>query len=158
MRLEELQRALASSLVTAAPPPEGCDASQVARARRSLQLKRGRAAAHLLPRLRRTLGTTWHDRFSAHAGSYQPAGLLYHVDDAWAFAETLARSGDRATRVAAHDDLLDLKLRYVREGTDGPSKIRGRRAPLLALSHSRPRALVVRLPGTSASVWFLPLF
>jgi len=160
MRLHELQRALAASLAAPgeAVAPEGCDVSEVARARRALEAKRRRAAAHLLPRSRRALGERWAERFHEHAARYAPCGLLTHVDDAWALAESLAGDGGPALRLAARDDLLGLRLRWVRRPGNGDAgRIGERVAPLIALAGSAPRALIIRGPGPAAAVWRIPL-
>src|SRR5688572_28935060 len=86
--LAELQANLARRL-TADPAAEN-DRS-IERAARALQHKRRRAVEQLLPRTREALGSSWPPAFAAHASTYQPCGLLYHVDDAWEFA--LAREG-----------------------------------------------------------------
>src|SRR6476469_2382745 len=101
MDLADLQRRLAAGLTGRGPGPEGVDPAALERARLGLESKRRRAAAHLLPRLRAALGVGWKDRFAEHAARYIPSGLLYHVDDAWELAETLARSPDREVVRAA---------------------------------------------------------
>lgn len=147
MPLAELQRHLAASLAGRGPGPKGLDPEVLERARRSLESKRRRAASRLLPRLRAALGATWKDRFAEHAARYTPSGLLYHVDDAWEMAETLVRSQDRGIAAAARDDLVTLRLRWVRRREAGAERIRERRGPLIALMRSPVRLLVLRLPG-----------
>lgn len=157
MPLAELQRHLAAGLAGRGPGPEGMDREALERARRSLEAKRRRAASHLLPRLRAALGTGWKDRFAEHAARYTPSGLLYHVDDAWEMAEILARSQDRRIAAAARDDLVMLRLRWVRRNEAGAERIRERRGVLIALMRSPVRALVLRLPGMHGKVWRLSL-
>ena len=157
MRLTDLQRALASSLTGRSAPPEGCDCTEIERARRSLATKRRRAAGHLLPRITRALGARWRVRFHDHVLTYVPQGLLYHVDDAWAFAQLLVAAADLPLRAAARDDLLALRLRYVRSHRAGAKRIRERRAPLLAVTATGRRALICRLPGAAGSVCRIPL-
>lgn len=153
--LSDLQRDLAASLAGREPAPEGLDPAAVAWTRDSLESKRRRAACHLLPRLRSALGHSWVARFHEHAGRYTPAGMLHHVDDAWAFAEQL--ESDPALRQAAQDDLVSLRLRYVRDKRQDAHRIRERRGPLLALLHTPQRAVVLKLPGSPGKLWFLPM-
>lgn len=158
MKLADLQRSLAASLT--GPAPE--EAPALDRARRALLAKRRRAAGHLLPRLRRTLGDAWTGRFDEHARGYNPGGRLHHVDDAWVFAETLAREA-RGTlqdtlRDAARDDLAHLRLRFTRHPDEGADRIRERRGPLLVLFRTPSRRLALRLPGTSGRIFFVRLF
>lgn len=157
MALADLQRELAAGLAGRGPGPAGMDREILERARRSLESKRRRAAAHLLPGLRAALGTGWKDRFAEHAGRYTPSGLLYHVDDAWELAETLARSPDRRTAAAARDDLAMLRLRWVRGREDGAGRIRERRGPVIALVRRPVRLLVLRTPGARGKIWRFPL-
>jgi len=123
------------------------------RARRSLESKRRRAASHLLPRVRAALGAAWKDRFAEHAAGYTPSGLLYHVDDAWELAEILSRAPDRGLAAAARDDLVILRLRWVRRREAGARRIRERRGPLIALLRSPVRRLLIRWPGIHGRVW-----
>jgi hypothetical protein len=121
-----------------------------------LEAKRRRAAGHLLPRLRSTLGIAWPSRFHLHAERYAPAGPLHQVDDAWALAEAIAReTSDPKTRRAALDDLSSLRLRYVRDPRQETHRIEERRGPLLALLHTPQRAMVVKLPGVPGRLWYL---
>jgi hypothetical protein len=122
--------------------------------------KRRRAAGHLLPRLRNALGSSWADRFQEHAARYTPAGMLHPVDDAWAFAERLERaSHGRDLRLwrAAHDDLVSLRLCYVRDPRQEALRIRERHGLLLAFLSTPQRAVVLRLPGTPGRLWYLPV-
>jgi hypothetical protein len=155
MSLADLQRHLAAGLAGRGPGPEGMDREALERARRSLESKRRRAASHLLPRLRAALGTGWKDRFAEHAARYTPSGFLYHVDDAWEMAGTLAQGPDRRSAAAAQDDLVMLRLRWVRRSEAGAERIRERRGPLIALVRSPVRVLVLRLPGTQGKIWHL---
>ncbi|HEX2224663.1 MAG TPA: hypothetical protein VHN15_10695 [Thermoanaerobaculia bacterium] len=157
MPLEELQRELAASLAGRGPSPAGLDERTVERTRRSLESKRRRAAAHLLPHIRKALGNTWAERFHEHAQRYVPDGLLHHVDDAWELAETLQRDGGPDIRDAADSDLAALKLRYVRDPKLRGDRIRERRGWLFAWVRRPHRALVVRLPGGPGKVWTLRL-
>jgi hypothetical protein len=145
MPLADLQRDLAASLAGRAAPGIP-DSPALARARRALLAKRRRAARHLLPRLHKALGDRWEERFHAHASHYNPTGLLHHVDDAWELAETIARE-DPALRSAALDDLLTLRLRWVRNRKADAGRIQERRGLLVAIRRGPPRMLVVRLPG-----------
>jgi hypothetical protein len=153
MSLAELQRDLAAGLAGRGPGPEGMDREALERARRSLESKRRRAASHLLPRLRAALETGWKERFAAHATRYTPSGLLYHVDDAWEMAESAAQDPDRGIAAAAQDDLVTLRLRWVRRREAGAERIRERRGMLIALVRSPVRWLVFRMPGTGGKVW-----
>jgi hypothetical protein len=145
--LDDLQRELAASLAAGSGgAPDGYDAGAIGRARKALESKRRRAAGHLLPRLRAALGSRWDERFQAHARGYTPAGLLHHVDDAWELAEMLLRAGEPELRRAAHDDLVFLRLRYMRNRKTAAERIRERRGPFLALLRA-PCELVLRLPG-----------
>jgi len=153
MSLAELQRHLAAGLAGRGPGPEGMDREALERARRGLESKRRRAASHLLPRLRAALGSGWTDRFAAHAARYTPSGLLYHVDDAWEMAATLVRSQDQRIAAASRDDLVMLRLRWVRRREMGAERIRERRGPLIALMRSPVRLLVLRLPGARGKIW-----
>lgn len=112
--LEALQRQLAASLVGAEAPPPVCRPGEVARAGRALVEKRRRAAAHLLPALRRALGGAWPAVFASHVRNYRPTGLRYHLDDAWVFARSRARTGDPVVRRAAAEDLKRLARRFGR--------------------------------------------
>lgn len=151
--LDDLQRKLAASLTGRQPAPEGLDPEAVAWTRDSLESKRRRAACHLLPRLKSALGPSWVARFQEHAGRYIPAGMLHHVDDAWAFAETM--ESDPALRQPAQDDLVSLRLRFVRDPRQDAHRIRERRGPLLALLHTPQRAMVLKFPGSPGKLWFL---
>jgi hypothetical protein len=183
MGLAELQLALAASLTgrPAAPPPEGCAAGAVARARAALEAKRRRAVRHLLPRTSAALRRGFEECFRQHAGRFTPSAMLYHVDDAWELAARLAAGaagparlpgdGDQGgggpgawggwaaapeVRAAARDDLVELRLRYARRRRPGSGRIGERRGPLLAwISTPRPM-LVLRLPGHDGAVWRWP--
>jgi hypothetical protein len=119
----------------------------VERARRALESKRRRVAGHLLPRVREVLGEGWRQRFAEHARRYVPAGQLHHVDDAWELAETLRRDADPRIAAAAHDDLVGLRLRFVRHRNAGAGRIRERRGLLVARLLTPPAGIVIRLPG-----------
>ncbi|MFL6233916.1 MAG: hypothetical protein ACJ76N_12345 [Thermoanaerobaculia bacterium] len=151
MALADLQRALAAGLTGRGPGPEGMDPEALERARRGLESKRRRAAAHLLPRLRAALGSRWRERFADHAGVYTPAGLLYHVDDAWELARTAAQRDEREVARAARDDLTMLRLRWVR-GKAGIERIRERRGIVIVRVRSPVRLLLIRLPGRDGKV------
>jgi hypothetical protein len=153
MDLADLQRRLAAGLTGRGPGPEGMDPGALERARLGLESKRRRAAAHLLPRLRAALGAGWKDHFAEHAARYTPSGLLYHVDDAWELAETLARSPDLGIARDARADLVSLRLRWVRGPEAGAGRIRERRGFLIARMQRPIRLLVVRMPGARGRVW-----
>lgn len=160
MNLAEFQEKLAASLAGLEPVPEGVDPEALSRTRSSLEAKRRRAAGHLLPRLRTALGPAWADRFHEHAERYIPAGMLHHVDDAWELAETIARGAqgkDPKLWRAAHDDLVSLRLRHVRNPSQVALRIQERRGPLVAILGTPQRAVVVKLPGTPGRLWYLPL-
>lgn len=144
MTLADLQRALVANLTSprAALPP-GCDPGQLARARRSLIMKRAHAAAHLLPALALACGDRWFDHFTDHGYSYAPAGMLYHVDDAWAFALAMARDPERRVARAACDDLANLKRFWTRDQRRSADRVRERRHPLDALR----RWLLSKIPS-----------
>jgi hypothetical protein len=133
------------------------DTGAFAWAQGTLEAKRRRAAGHLLPRLRNSLGAkAWVTLFHEHAAAYTPAGMLHHVDDAWAFAESIERTTqDPDVYLAAQDDLVSLRLRYVRDPKQKAFRIRERRGPLLAMLHTPQRAMVVKLPGTPGKLWYL---
>ncbi len=153
MALAELQRSLAASLAGRGRGPEALDEKILEQARRSLVAKRRRAAGQLLPRLRAELRSTWLERFTEHAARYTPSGLLYHVDDAWELAGSLIRDPEPRIAAAARDDLVALRLRWVRRRRTGATRIRERRGPLIVLIQSPARALVVRLPGGRGKTW-----
>lgn len=157
MELGDLQRDLAVRLASCQPAPEGFDTGAFAWAQNALEAKRRRAAGHLLPRLRNSLGTqTWVTLFHEHIAGYTPAGMLHHVDDSWAFAESIERSTqDSDVYLAAQDDLVSLRLRYVRDPKQKAFRIRERRGPLLAMLHTPQRAMVVKLPGTPGKLWYV---
>src|SRR5947209_9907651 len=155
--LADLQRNLAAALAGRGPGPEGMDAETLERARRGRQSKRRRVAGHLLPRLRTALGSAWAGRFGEHAALYTPAGLLHHVDDAWELAATLARDPDPEIAAAARDDLVALRLRWRRGRRPGAGRVRARRGPLIALTRSPRRFLIVRLPGVRGAIWRIPV-
>jgi hypothetical protein len=156
MELGEVQRDLAVRLTNRQPAPEGFDSGAFAWAQDGLEAKRRRAAGHLLPRLRNALGAAWGPRFHEHTERYSPKGMLHHVDDAWAFAEAIERESlDPDLRLAAQDDLVSLRLRYVRDPRQEAFRIRERRGPLLALLHTPQRAMVVKLPGTPGKLWYV---
>jgi hypothetical protein len=157
MALADLQRDLAAGLAGRGPGPEGMDRETLEHARRGLESKRRRAASHLLPRLQAALGTGWKDRFAEHAARYTPSGLLYHVDDAWEMAGSVAQDPDRGIAAAAQDDLVMLRLRWVRLREAGAERIRERRGPLIALMHSPVRLLLLRLPGAQGKSWRLKI-
>ncbi len=146
MELADLQRTLGSF-----------DTGAFAWAQDSLEAKRRRAAGHLLPRLRNSLGAqAWVTLFHEHAARYTPAGMLHHVDDAWAFAESIeCTTQEPSVYLAAQDDLVSLRLRYVRDPKQAAFRIRERRGPLLAMLHTPQRAMVVKLPGTPGRLWYL---
>lgn len=152
MSLADLQRHLAVGLAGRGPGPAGMDREILERARRSLESKRRRAASHLLSRLRKALGNAWKKRFSEHAARYTPSGLLYHVDDAWELAEISTRSSDREIAAAARDDLVMLRLRWVRRREAGAERIRERRGALIAFVRSPVRLIVFRLPGIQRKI------
>jgi hypothetical protein len=154
MPLADLQRDLAAALAGPSPGPAGMDGEALARARRGLESKRRRAAAHLLPRLREALGEDWAERFGGHASAYAPAGLLPAVDDAWELAAALARDPERAVALAARDDLAILRLRWVRQ-TSGLERLRERRGPLIVRIHTPRPLLLVKLPGSPGRIWRL---
>ena len=133
------------------------DTGAFAWAQGALEVKRRRAAAHLLPRLRNSLGAqAWVTLFHEHVARYTPAGMLHHVDDAWAFAESIERTTqDSDIYLAAQDDLVSLRLRYVRDPKQQAFRIRERRGPLLAMLHTPQRAMVVKLPGTPGRLWYV---
>jgi hypothetical protein len=153
MGLADLQRSLAAGLAGRGGGPEGLDEGTLDRARRSLESKRRRAAGHLLPRLRAALGTAWAGRFGEHAARYTPTGLLYHVDDAWELAGSLVHDPDPHIAAAARDDRVALRLRWIRRRQTGAGRIQERRGPLVALTRSPTRGIVVRLPGVRGKVW-----
>lgn len=155
--LADIQHRLAASLTGHGPAPAGIDEDAVERTRRSLEAKRCRAAAHLLPRLRSALSDAWVARFREHAARYNPAGMLHHVDDAWELAEALLHDSDPQVACAAHDDLVVLRLRFERDREAGAERIRERRGPVVALMRTPTRLLVVRMPGPGAKVWYLPV-
>ena len=160
MELAEFQKELAASLAGRQPVPEGVDPEALARTRGSLEAKRRRAAGHLLPRLRTVLGPSWAARFQEHAERYIPMGMLHHVDDAWELAETVEREAhgrDPKLWRAAHDDLVSLRLRYVRDSRKVAMRIQERRGPLVAILGTPQRAVVVKLPGTPGRLWYLPI-
>jgi hypothetical protein len=156
MQLADLQKSLAAGLTGLTdgnPAPEGLAEGAVERTRHALIAKRRQAASHLLPRLRAALGAAWAEYFEEHAELYAPCGLLDHVDDAWQLAESVTRGTDLHLAIAAHDDLVFLRLRYARTRTSGAHRIQERRAPLVALVRIPIRHLVVRMPGTEGRVW-----
>jgi len=152
MKLADLQRALAAGLTGRGPGPEGMDPEALERARRGLESKRRRAAAHLLPRLRAALGSHWKEYFAAHAARYIPTGLLYHVDDAWEMAQMAAQSEEREAAGAARDDLAMMRLRWVRRDRAGIERIRERRGMVIAVVRSPARMVLIRLPGREGRV------
>jgi hypothetical protein len=153
MALADLQRSLAASLAGRGRGPEALDEKALEQARRSLIAKRRRAAGHLLPRLRAELRAAWLERFTEHAARYTPSGLLYHVDDAWELAVFLIRDPELRIAAAARDDLVALRLHWVRRRRMDAARIRERRGPLIALIQSPTRTLVVRLPGSRGKMW-----
>jgi hypothetical protein len=160
MELADFQKELAASLAGRQPVPDGVDPEALARARGSLEAKRRRAAGHLLPRLRTTLGMSWAARFQAHAERYIPVGMLHHVDDAWELAQIIAREAhgrDPKLWRAAHDDLVSLRLRHVRDPKQSALRIQERRGPLVAILSTPQRAVVVKLPGAPGRLWYLPI-
>lgn len=151
MALEDLQRNLAASLAGGRRAPDGVDPKALERTRAALESKRRQAARRLLPRLHAALGPDWSRRFHQHAGIYSPAGMRHHVDDAWAFAEALLREGDPRLASAARDDLLALRLHWVRDRKKEAGRIRERRGPLAGVMRS-PSSVVIRLPGIRGKV------
>ena len=138
--LAELQASLARRL-TADPSAEN-DRS-IERAARALQHKRMRAVAQLLPHTHAALGSGWHTAFADHAATYQPCGLLYHVDDAWEFATAQSRT---QRGIAAKRDLASLELRYVRSADRGAHRVRERTGVYFRL-WLKPLLIGLRLPG-----------
>jgi hypothetical protein len=160
MNLADLQKELAASLAGRHAVPEGVEPEAVSRTRGSLEAKRRRAAGHLLPRLRTTLGASWAARFHEHAERYIPVGMLHHVDDSWALAEQVLRESeglDPQLWRAAHDDLVSLRLRYERNPRQVALRIQERRGLLVAILGTPQRAVVVKLPGTPGRLWYLPI-
>jgi len=152
MHLADLQRALAAGLTGRGPGPEGMDPETLERARRGLESKRRRAAAHLLPRLCAALGSHWKEYFAAHAARYIPIGLLYHVDDAWELARIAVSDQKREIAAAARDDLAMLRLRWVRKSPSGIERIQERRGMVIARVRSPVRLVLIRLPGRDGKV------
>jgi hypothetical protein len=160
MNLADLQKELAASLAGRRPVPEGVEPEAVSRTRGSLESKRRRAAGHLLPRLRTVLGASWTVRFQEHTERYIPAGMLHHVDDSWALAEQMLRESegrDPQLWRAAHDDLVSLRLRYVRDARQVALRIQERRGLLVAFLGTPQRAVVVKLPGAPGRLWYLSI-
>ena len=157
MALADLQRALAAGLTGRGPGPEGMDPEALERARRGLEAKRRRAAAHLLPRLRAALGPRWKEYFAAHAARYIPTGLLYHVDDAWELARTAVSDQKREIAAAARDDLAMLRLRWVRRDRSGIERIQERRGMVIVRVRRPVRLVLIRLPGREGRVWRISL-
>ena len=151
MELGDLQRGSNPSAV------QSFDTGAFAWAQGAVEAKRRRAAGQLLPRLRSCLGAqAWVTLFHEHVARYTPAGMLHHVDDAWAFAESIERTTlEPDVHLAAQDDLVSLRLRYVRDPKQKAFRIRERRGPLLALLHTPQRAMVVKLPGTPGKLWYV---
>ncbi len=165
MQLADLQAALAASLAGGGAAPPGCSAAAIERARRALADKRGRAARRLLPRTAAALQRDWPDCFHRHAARFTPGAMLYHVDDAWELAARLAARAPVAgedpaaasrVREAAHDDLVELRLRFARGRRPGSRRIRVRRGPLVAWISTPRRTLLIRLPGRAGLVWRWP--
>ena len=156
MELGDLQRGPAVPL-DRPPAPQGFDTGAFAWAQGALEVKRRRDAGHLLPRLRNILGAqAWVTLFHDHMARYTPTGMLHHVDDAWSFAESVERTTqDEDVYLAVQDDLVSLRLRYVRDPKQKAFRIRERRGPLLAMLHTPQRAMVVKLPGTPGRLWYL---
>lgn len=157
MSLADLQKQLAASLAGQGETPAGLEETAVDRARRSLESKRRRVAAHLLPRLRTALGDAWNPHFHEHAAAYNPTGMLHHVDDAWELTEMLRRHPDLQVARAAHDDLVMLRLRYQRDRHAEADRIRDRRGLVVGLLWTPVRRIVVRWPGHGGRVWSLRL-
>lgn len=153
MELGDLQRGFTPNAVPS------FDTGAFAWAQGAVEAKRRRAAGHLLPRLRSCLGAqAWVTLFHEHVARYAPAGMLDHVDDAWAFAESIERTNlDPDVCRAAQDDVVSLRLRYVRDPKQTAFRIRERRGPLLAMLHTPQRAMVVKLPGTPGKLWYLQM-
>ena len=137
--------------------PAVSDSQALRRARLALVEKRSRAAARLLPRSRAVLAGHWRQRFAEHAGDYVPVGLLYHVDDAWAFGLALMADVDAAVRRAAHNDLVSLRLQWKRRPGAQALRIVERRSMLVAVTWGQERCLVVRMPGVDGRVWRMRL-
>ena len=139
------------------PTRSSFDTGAYAFAQDPQEVGRRRAAAQLLPRLRIRLGTAaWVDLFHKHVAAYTPVGMLHHEDDAWAFAESVERTTqDPDVYRAVQDDLVSLRLRYVRDPKEKAFRIRKRRGPLLALLHTPQRAMVFKLPGTPGRLWYV---
>jgi hypothetical protein len=154
--LDDLQRNLAASLAGRRDAPEGFDARALERTRAALEAKRRQAALDLLPRLRQALGPDWSRRFHQHATVYNPAGMRHHVDDAWAFAEAVRREGDPRLAGAARDDLLAMRLHWVRDPKKDAGRIRERRGFVIGVRRT-PHRLVVRLPGTRGRIFHFPI-
>ncbi len=138
-------------------PVQSFDTGAFAWAQGTLEAKRRRAAGHLLPRLRNSLGAkAWVTLFHEHVATYTPTGMLHHVDDAWAFADSIERTTQAPdVYLAAQDDLVSLRLRHVRDPKQKAFRIRERRGPLLAMLHTPQRAMVVKLPGTPGRLWYV---
>ena len=143
--LAELQANLARRLTT---DPAAENDRSIERAARALQHKRMRAVAQLLPYTHTALGAAWKSAFAKHAANYQPCGLLYHVDDAWEFAEAHQRG---ELRIAARRDLASLELRYVRSAERGAHRVRERTGMYFRL-WLKPLLVGIRLPGRRANL------
>jgi hypothetical protein len=141
--LAELQAGLARRL-TGDPAVE--TDPHVRRAARALRHKRMRAVAQLLPRTRTAVGAEWATPFAAHAATYTPCGLLYHVDDAWEFAEVQSRSSNRRIRQAARLDLASLNLRFARNAERGATRVQERTGFYVSVSWD-PLVVSVRVRG-----------
>lgn len=119
---------------------------RLSRAARALRHKRLRAVAQLLPRSRLAASSEWVALFAEHARNYTPCGLLYHVDDAWEFANAHSRSSNRRLRQAARIDLAWLKLRFTRGAPRTAHRVRERTGFYVNVSLD-PLVLSVRVVG-----------
>jgi len=135
----ELMRALTSG----ERPPAGFDASRIQATADLLRLKRARSVAHQWPRLARSLGPAFLDRFALYAQGHpaeQEGGALA---EGRAFARAIARAGALADEAALELLAFDLRYRISRERAIAR---RGISFSVRLLKQSLRLVIAIRLP------------
>jgi hypothetical protein len=110
-RLAAAQLELVRALVGREVAPADFDGSRVQAAANTLMLKRARAVAQAWPRLARSLGPAFDDRFALYAQSQPLTEEGGPLADGGAFARSLRRAGELADDAMLEALAFDLRYR-----------------------------------------------
>ena len=114
-KLAAAQLELVRALVARESAPAEFDDARIQAAAHSLRLKRARAVAHQWPRLARSLGPAFDDRFALYAESQSTVQESGPLADGRAFARVIERAGALADEAALEMMAFDLRYRISRE-------------------------------------------